>query len=285
MIFDSLNDFPSFIWGAVIGLGITKLVEFMYRKFKISLQNQANKRVEDFNKAMESLIFIEFRNAILKEYYGSEYWTNVYGKDFPVYTFEGIPYSYPFEELCNKDEKKFIYTYCNEPDYSMHDYGTDDERILKILEILNRKTEEFCEDLKDTLIIITADHGHITAGEYIILDNYPILKNMLIRETSLEPRATNFFVKNEMLEDFKKEFNNLFENDFILLSKQEIISKKLFGSGVPNEKFESCLGDYLAIAVSDKAIVDSHKENLEKGLHAGITEDEVLIPLIIVDNK
>jgi len=186
-------------------------------------------------------------------------------------------------ELCNTDEKKFIYAYCEEPDHSMHEYGTEDEKVIKIMQFLDKKTEELSSKLQDTLLIVTADHGHITVGDYIVLDDYPHLKDMLVRETSLEPRATNFFVKEDMLQEFQKEFNKLFRNDFILLSKQEVLEKQLFGDGTPNEKFDSCLGDFVSLAISNKAFRDTYNAKFQKGLHAGITEDEVLVPLIVVE--
>jgi len=188
-------------------------------------------------------------------------------------------------ELCQTSEKKFIYAYCNEPDFTMHEFGTNSDKAIRKMEFLNNKTEQFCENLEDALIIITADHGHINVGNYIALTDYPNLTAMLVRETSLEARVTNFFVKEGMLKNFKEEFNKLFKDDFLLLPKHEVIDRQLFGNGMPNDKFESCLGDYLALAISDKAIVDKYEENPLKGLHAGITEDEVLVPLIVIDKK
>ncbi len=127
------------------------------------------------------------------------------------------------------------------------------------------------------------EHFTMSSGDYIILDEYPILKNMLIRKTSLEFRAANFFVKKNMIKRFKEEFEKLFKNDFILMSKKEVIKSKLFGNGKASDKFESCLGDYLALAISDKGIIDEYDSNPLKGLHAGVTEDEVLVPLIVID--
>ena len=188
-------------------------------------------------------------------------------------------------ELATHPEKKFIYAYCNEPDFSMHKYGTDNDKVLEVMKALNQKTEEFCNKLTDTLIIITADHGHVTVSDYVILSDYPKLQKMLIRETSIEHRATNFFVKEDMLEAFKEEFNKLFKNDFLLLSKQEVLEQGLFGKAKPHDKFASCLGDYIAIAISDKGIEDKYDPKPLKGLHAGITEDEMTVPLIVIDKR
>lgn len=240
--------------------------------------------VADYNLAKQEFPYITIMDKINNS--GN-------ARAYSISPFEGIHYDEENADemydkiikLCNTNEKKFIYAYCTEPDHTMHELGTEDERVIEIMKHLNAKTEELANKLNDTLLIVTADHGHITARDYIALDNYPRLKNMLIRDTSLEPRATNFFVKENMLEAFKCEFNKLFGNDFILLSKQEVLDKQLFGNGVANEKFYACLGDYISLAISDKAIIDVADPNPLKGLHAGITEDEVLIPLIVIDKK
>ena len=186
-------------------------------------------------------------------------------------------------ELCSTDERKFIYAYYNEPDGAMHIHGTEDEKISELMKTIDKKTEEFCEKLSDTLVIITADHGHMTVGNYIVLADYPAIQSMLVRETSLEHRATNFFVKEGLQEKFRAEFMRLFGNDFILMSRQEIFESEIFGDGTPHEKFESCIGDFIAIAISDKAFIDEYDSEPLKGAHAGITEDEVKIPLIVVN--
>ena len=216
-------------------------------------------------------------------------------KAYAVSPYEGITYNAetPDEmydkiiELCKNDEKKFIYAYCIEPDFSMHINGIEDDKSINLMQILNDKTQELSSKLEDTLLIVTADHGHITVGGHIILSDYPQIKDMLIRETSIESRATNFFVKKDKIEDFKEEFNKLFDSDFLLLSKQEVLDKDLFGTGTPNEKFYDCLGDYIALAISDKVIADTTASEslILKSHHAGVTEDEVLVPLIVIDKK
>ncbi len=46
------------------------------------------------------------------------------------------------------------------------------------------------------------------------------------------------------------------------------------------------LGDYLAIAVGDLSIYNTREEaDTFVGIHAGLTDDEMIIPLIIIENK
>ena len=184
-------------------------------------------------------------------------------------------------DLCATKEKKFIYVYCIEPDALMHEYGCEDKIIKDMVVWLDQKTAELSEQIQNSLLIVIADHGLIDIKKYIVLSDYPDLKAMLMKETSIEARAVNFFVKENKITAFKKEFNRLFAEDFILLSKAEVLKKQLFGKGQASPKFTDCLGDYLAIAISDKAILDSYDYYQAKALHAGLCEEEVLVPLII----
>ena len=183
-------------------------------------------------------------------------------------------------ELCNRDEKKFIYCYYNEPDSLIHDLGVNHKKVKENIKYINYKLEHLCSSLKDTLVIITADHGLIDA-KYEYIENYPTIKETLIRETSIESRATTFFVKEDMKQVFVNEFNKYFGSDFILLTKEDVIDKQLFGTGNENIRFNSCLGDFLAIAISNKCIVDKIDPDPMIGVHGGITEDEVIVPVIV----
>ena len=75
----------------------------------------------------------------------------------------------------------------------------------------------------------------------------------------------------------------MLKEDFIILSKNEVIDKKLFGSGKENKYFNDALGDYIALAVSDKAIRYNTNSKIKKSNHSGITEDEMYVPLVIYE--
>jgi hypothetical protein len=108
---------------------------------------------------------------------------------------------------------------------------------------------------------------------------------MLKRPTSIETRATAFYVKDEYLNDFPAEFRYNFGDDFLLYSKEEVIEKNIFGIGKMHPKFEDFIGDYIAVAIGDKGIVYSEKSAQFISNHAGMTEQEMKIPLIAICKK
>ena len=188
--------------------------------------------------------------------------------------------------LCKEKGKKFIYAYYDEPDHTTHNEGTDSNITVKLYEEIDKSTKELCEKLKDTntLVIVTADHGHINS-EDITLSDYKDIFCLLKHDISIEGRACAFFIKEGKTQEFEQLFNKYFKDDFILYTKEEVIKNKLFGKGTENKYFKDSLGDYLAVAITNKYF--RYNENSVKltSMHAGITEDEILVPLIIIGKE
>ena len=179
--------------------------------------------------------------------------------------------------------KKFIYAYDDEPDHSMHLLGPDSEEVRYLIKIRNDKVEALCKELTDTVVIVLADHGHIPV-EPIYLDDYPEIVNMLERTPSLEQRAVSFKVKDGCKDKFKEKFQELFGKYFSLYDKEEVINSQLFGDGNPNPLFESAIGDFIAIAKNSNKCLISEGDTVLFSHHAGYTEDEIFVPLIIIDS-
>ena len=77
-----------------------------------------------------------------------------------------------------------------------------------------------------------------------------------------------------------------FFRKIVLMTKQEVIESGLFGTGKEQECFRGMLGDYLAVAVSDLSIYNTEKEAEHFiGVHAGISPEEMTIPLILIERK
>ena len=182
---------------------------------------------------------------------------------------------------CHEPGKKYIYAYDTEPDTTMHELGSDSNEAKDYIKEINQRIEKLAKDTEDTIIFVIADHGHINVDN-IYLGNYPDIVNCLKRNTSLDSRAVNFFIKDNKKKEFVDLFNKYFSNDFDLLTREEVFKIKLFGDGKENSIFRDAIGDYIAVAKTNKAILyDGDESNVSA--HAGYTDDEVYIPLIIIN--
>ncbi len=215
--------------------------------------------------------------------------TNCYAKTIYPFEVENVTVYSNINEMLNiileevkKEGKKFLYVYDDEPDHTMHDYGPDSDEAKALIKERNLKISQLCDNLTDSLIIVVADHGDIKVDN-IFLNDYPELLNMLERTPSLETRAISFKVKKEFINDFKVKFNELLGDYFSLYSKEDIISSGLFGNGIPCEIFDSAIGDYIAISENSNKSLVSDGDKALFSQHAGYTDDELYVPLIIID--
>lgn len=187
------------------------------------------------------------------------------------------------ENSCNQPGKKYIYAYYAQPDGKMHEFGCYSNPAKAIIRNINQEIEKLSSKLKDTIIIVIADHGHINV-ENIYLKDYPRIKECLLRTTSVEPRTINFFIKENKKYIFKNLFNESFSEDFDLYEKEEIIKSQIFGTGKENKIFKDLIGDYIAIAKTNKTLLNNDDDEL-KSQHSGYTDDEIYVPLIVINTN
>ena len=182
----------------------------------------------------------------------------------------------------HSDEYDFIYAYYDEYDSLMHEHGPSSQICDDYLKHVNDVLEDLSQQLpEDIMMVVVADHGQIDVKRTYNLYNSKYMK-YLIRRPYIENRAVALDIFPQMHEEFMKEFIEEFENEFILLTKKQVLESKLFGEKEDHPHLESLLGDFLAIGKSDMIIVyDEKNEVTIKGQHAGICEDELMIPVII----
>lgn len=182
--------------------------------------------------------------------------------------------------VTHNTDQSFNYLYWTQPDLTEHEFGTKSQEVKTVVQDINKDFEELLKNLPDnTLVTVIADHGLVDVEEINLFD-YSTLVNMLTRKPSIEPRAINFFVKEEFIHQFKDEFNKNFQGKYVLLSKEEIYKSNTFGEGQKHKLIDMFIGDYLGIAV-DKYMFTLSGEKKYKAHHAGLTEDEMMVPLII----
>lgn len=178
-------------------------------------------------------------------------------------------------ELCNTHTDAYIYAYWSEPDSSLHDLGTCDASVRALLRDMEQKIEHALAQIEnETDILITADHGH-TDIESLFIDDVPELVDCLQHPLSLETRCVSMFIKPERVADFPELFNKHFGAWFKLVTKSEFETKYLH-AGAP-VRF---IGDFVALATDKYDLKQRPDTLLLKSHHAGITPNELNIPII-----
>lgn len=207
---------------------------------------------------------------------------------FPAYGFEGYRKQHDWIRAIKKttesDETTFTYAYWDDPDGALHQFGNGSREVEKTVRNLNNSIIDLCQSTEDTLYFITADHGHINNENIILSKDYTNITNMLERPISIEPRAISFYVKPDYKEKFPEEFNKYFGEDFALFTKEEVLEKQIFGTGEPHENLTG-IGDYVAVAVSNKTLLWDDSFPRFRSNHAGMTKEEMRIPLIWHESK
>lgn len=187
--------------------------------------------------------------------------------------------------LCSTPDRKFILTYLDNPDGLLHKYGVSSNEAKEFVLNAEEKVENLMNELKNTLVIVTADHGHKDIGKVYSVLEHPDLRDCLIMPEFFESRFVGFWVKEDRKEEFETIFKREF-NDFILLSKEEVLELGLLGVGVPHRKIDDFLGNYVAVSVGDSIfrLQNDYFEGkmVKKSTHCGLTKDEMDVPVIVL---
>lgn len=190
------------------------------------------------------------------------------------------------EDLTQSYDKKFIYAYCDEPDHTMHEFSVHSTQTKNAFDKIQASLEKFINLHKNTLIITTADHGHIDISEFLNIYENNELMEMLERPMCGENRFVSFKVKNEYRSLFKKLFNKKYKKWFDLIPVEKLISKHVFGTLENKDEIKNLFGDYIAIGNSSfKSFVFYKEQQLLKGNHAGGSKEEMEVPLCIFESK
>ncbi len=185
------------------------------------------------------------------------------------------------ENICAMAGKQFIYAYFDEPDATMHRFGVTSTEAKTLIEKLEGGLEALFGRLKDTLLVISADHGQTDIGENIELYRDEELLSMLLWPPYLDSRATAFRIKEGQTEKFTAYFGEKYGRDFELFRSEELVRQNFFGGNFVGEH-AALLGDFIAVAASDKVMLHHALSHHFRGHHASLTEDEMLVPLIYV---
>ena len=189
--------------------------------------------------------------------------------------------------LCESPDEKFILAYCDNPDSILHKYGTSSNEAKNFITLAENKIQEWSKNQsEDTIMIISADHGHKDIEKVYTLLDYPEIQECLITPPSLESRVVAFWVKEDMKKEFEERFNNIFSGEFLLLNTHDFLEEHYLGFGKKHPKIDDFIGNYIALSISSSIIrletFLADGKPVKKSTHCGLSKEEMEVPVILI---
>jgi len=209
-----------------------------------------------------------------------------------VYTYRTLKGAFQtLSKIITKDnEKELIYLYIDDFDSLCHKYGPDSEEAKNLLKKINEHIEKFARIHSHKVnAIITADHGQVPIKNenFFVINNEDKIMELLKAPPSGDSRFVCFHVKKGKEEEFKQFFNRQYGEYARLFSQEELNKLHLLGPDEMTEKAKSRYGDYCAIFNEGYAFSyqngEINRNKLNKGCHSGDTDEEMKIPLILIN--
>ncbi|MEE4194523.1 MAG: alkaline phosphatase family protein [Anaerolineae bacterium] len=198
-----------------------------------------------------------------------------------------------FEEalLAEPQQSSYNWLYWGDHDGLGHRWGVSHPRLhnqfeafgLEMMRALERLRRE---NLKDTLILITADHGHLVTPRnprYDLL-NYPDMMDLLAMDPSGDNRLPYFYASTDNLEQVKHRFyQHWTEEEFEFIPSQAALEAGLFGTGEQYQRAKDRIGDWLVLPKGTAYLWWSGRPDPLHGRHGGLSRTEMLVPLIAIE--
>jgi hypothetical protein len=183
------------------------------------------------------------------------------------------------------DSPVYVYAYWSGVDTAAHWYGPRGAEHAAEAALFDRDLERALGDRPpgDTLVILTADHGHASVDptRLVDLEADTELRALLRNPIAGEPRVV--FLHTDRPAEVKAHLEQTYPGTFLLFDREEAIASGLFGRGDP-AIVRARVGEVLAMLGDDRASTVVRVDGqvvLHHGAHGGMTPDEMRIPVLL----
>ncbi|WP_276252741.1 alkaline phosphatase family protein [Halomontanus rarus] len=191
----------------------------------------------------------------------------------------------------------YLYGYLPHIDHASHEHGTRSEThaktVAEVCEALERALdvlEESTEEDERTLVVFTADHGHVDTDpeRNVDLESIDAVTDNLARRANGDPirfagspRNVHLHLRDGTVSTVADELGTL---DARVFSRETALDRGLFGDRVPGEAIRRRVGDLVCTHRDLGLWYGAESDELELiGMHGGLHPDEMLVPFAAVD--
>ena len=183
------------------------------------------------------------------------------------------------------DTPLYAYAYWAGVDSVAHLHGPRGPEHAAEAAGLDRNLERALGDRRagDTLVILTADHGHATVDptRLVDLEGDAELRDLLRNPIAGEPRLV--FLHTDKPDQVKAHLDHAYPRTFFVFDREDAIAAGLFGRGDP-ALVRRRVGEVIAMLSDDRAATVVRVDGqtvLHRGAHGGMTPDEMRIPVLL----
>ena len=183
------------------------------------------------------------------------------------------------------------YAYAYWPDYDTicHGCGPDGRSSARHLAELDTFLARVRRALAgtNTLLLVTADHGHMQTRTGIDLSAIPGFYDTLSILPSGDARMVQCFVRPSRVKDFLRLTRAApLLGACACVRHSEVLRSGILGPGTPHPALANRLGDYVLFAAPGHAFLYptalSRTKGIKRGNHGGLSDDELNVPLFVV---
>lgn len=203
---------------------------------------------------------------------------------------ETIPYISPSDlfmllrRALRRPGRALLGVYWPTSDTIAHVYGPSSPAFAtEVATFFRLLHQEFLSRVRGATVLITADHGFVDVDpveDMISCPQHPELKAGLLCPPVGDARAAYLFLRRGHEEAVRGFFARNYPDDFLVMTSAEALSRGLWGFESPNLEVRARLGDLVVLARRRKLVLWPKEEFKLRGMHGGLTEEELLVPFL-----
>jgi len=186
--------------------------------------------------------------------------------------------------LLSRETPAYVYAYWSGVDSASHLYGPMSEEAAAEAAALDLALSRALADREpgDTLVMLTADHGHAFTDPDKVIDllGDDELRGLLRNPIAGEPRLA--FLHTDDPAGVRAYIQRRWPGEFVLLDRDEMLAAGFFGNG-DTSLAKKRIGEVLAMLDGDhgaRIMSPDGQDIRHRGQHGGMTAEEMRVPVL-----
>ena len=190
----------------------------------------------------------------------------------------------------SSEGKSYIHAYWPQLDAVAHLLGIQSSETKDHLQTFDKALQSFVKVIQgtDTKLVVTSDHGFndVSPENVVYTRDHPDLMSCLSLPLCGDTRTVYCYVRPSKISAFERYVSTNLDHACEFHKSQDLVDREWFGLFEPSPKLLERVGDYTLIFREGYAAMNCFpgaEPPMMLGHHGGTSEDEMMVPLIVID--